>query len=174
MRNLAALKFPARLILGAVFVSSSLAFAATTAPAPGIYAVSTYVLSANATNGGACGTPQGYYLESHFYYPGPAQNGAVERHSINGPAGGEIQELDFPTTPGANVTAWAGDYTSITYPGGATGTGTFSTALTFVDADSFLATTTYVYPVGTNSVCTTVFQNTYIRTGKLPFRKPSE
>jgi hypothetical protein len=174
MRTSASLKFLAGLLPIAVLTASRFAVAAAP-PAPGVYAVSSYVVSANATNGGLCGAPQGYYLESHFYYPGPSRNGAVERHSLNGPAGNQIQELDFPTTPAANLTAWSGDYTATTYPGGSPAlTATFSTALTFVDADSFLATTTYVYAVGTNSICTTVFQNTYIRTGKIPHRKPSE
>jgi hypothetical protein len=148
--------------------------ASTATPAPGIYAVSSYVVSANATNGGACGAPQGYYLDSHSYYPGPSQNGAVERHSINGPQASQIQELDFPLTPAASLDNWSGQYTSTTYPGGSPQTGTFSTTLTFIDANSFLALTTYIYAAGANSTCTTVFQNTYIRTGSLRHKKSAE
>jgi hypothetical protein len=136
------------------------------APAMGTYSVSSYVVSAAATNGGSCGAQQGDYLASYYYYPGPARTGAVERHSINGAQGNFIQELDFPATPAAKVDTWSGDYKSSRLPGGTPGGGTFSTTFTFVDAKSFLAVTTYVYPVGDDSVCTTVFQNTYIVTGK--------
>jgi hypothetical protein len=143
------------------------AFGAT-APGLGIYVVSSYVVSATATNGGTCGAPQGDYLTSYFYYPGPAKTGAVERHSINGPEGSFIQELDFPVTPEANVDTWSGDYRGTRFPGGVPEKATFSTTLTFVDTNSFLGITTYIYSAGQDSVCTTVFQNTYIRTGQKP------
>jgi hypothetical protein len=141
---------------------------AATPPAAGIYSVSSYVVSATATNGGTCGAPQGYYLTSYFYYPGPGKTGAVERHSINGPEGNFIQELRFPVTPDANVETWSGRYRGTRFPGGFIEHATFSTTFTFVDANSFLGTTTYTYAVGADSTCTTVFQNTYIRTGANP------
>jgi hypothetical protein len=138
---------------------------AATPPAVGIYSVSSYVVSATATNGGTCGAPQGNYLASYFYYPGPAKTGAVERHSINGPDGNFIQELYFPTTPDADVNTWSGTYRGTRFPGGLVQSATFSTTFAFVDSNSFLGTTTYNYAVGPDSICTTVFQNTYIRTG---------
>jgi hypothetical protein len=163
--------FSGRFFVGFVALSA-LAFprlaAGAKAPGVGIYSVSSYVVSATATNGGTCGVPQGYYLASYFYYPGPAKTGAVERHSINGPDGNFIQELYFPTTPDANATTWSGTYHGTRFPGGITQRATFSTTLTFVDANSFLGTTTYNYAVGPDSICTTVFQNTYIRTGTKP------
>ncbi len=139
---------------------------ASTPPITGIYSVSSYVASAVATNGGTCGAPAGAYLSSYFYYPGPSKTGAVERHSINGSQGNFIQELDFPETPATKVDTWSGDYTANRLPGGSPESATFSTTFTFIDGNSFLATTTYNYSVGQDSVCTTVFQNTYIRTGK--------
>lgn len=146
-----------------VAVLATPVFAATqTTPGVGIYSVSSYVVSATA----ACGTAQGTYLSSYFYYPGPAKTGAVERHSINGAEGSFIQELDFPVTPAASVDTWSGDYTGTRFPGGTPQAAKFSTTLTFVDQNSFLATTTYRYPAGEDSTCTTVFQNTYILTGK--------
>jgi hypothetical protein len=139
-----------------------------TPPGVGIYTVSSYVVSAVATNGGMCGAQQGDYLSIYFFYPGRAKLGAVERHSINGSQGNFIQELDFPATPQARIETWSGNYRGTRFPGGTPQTGMFSTTFTFVDADSFLGTTTYAYAVGQDSVCTTVFQNTYIRTGKAP------
>jgi hypothetical protein len=165
MTKFASAKLFASLILLAALAIPVMANGATVQPVAGIYSVSSYVVSATATNGGSCGAPQGAYLSSYFYYPGPAKSGAVERHSINGANGNEIQELDFPTTPATGIDTWSGDYTSTIYPSGRKGKWTFSTDWTFVDADSFLATTTYVYSGGTDSVCTTVFQNSYIRTG---------
>jgi hypothetical protein len=151
------------LLFAAVFVPR-IAFATAT-PGAGIYSVSSYVVSASATNGGTCGAPQGYYLSSDFSYPGASKAGAVERHSINGPNGSYIQELDFPETPAAGVKTWSGDYIGRIYPGASSVRGTFSAALTFVDANSFLATITYKYPVSQDSVCTTVFSDTFIRIG---------
>lgn len=156
-----------RFLAGAMLLSSFAvghAFGATS-PVAGIYSVSSYVVSATATNGGSCGAPQGYYLASYFYYPGPGKPGAVERHSLNGPDGNFIQELYFPATPEADVDAWSGHYRGTRFPGGTIEHATFSTTFTFVDEDSFLGTTTYTYAVGPDSACTTVFQNTYIRTG---------
>ena len=165
MKNPIAVRFLTGLVSLAALAAPRIALGATP-PSIGIYSVSSYVVSATATNGGTCGAPQGYYLSSYFYYPGPARGGAVERHSINGPQGNFIQELDFPATPEAQVETWSGDYRSARFPGGTLQIGTFSTTFTFVDANSFLGTTTYTYSVGQNSICTTVFQNTYIRTGK--------
>ena len=136
-------------------------------PGVGIYSVSSYVVSAVATNGGMCGAQQGDYLTSYFYYPGPAQPGAVERHSINNEYGNAIQELRFPVTPAAGVNTWSGKYRGTRRPGSGSEVATFSTTLTFVDTNSFVGTTTFVYSVGEDSTCTTVFQDTYIRTGKL-------
>jgi hypothetical protein len=138
------------------------------APAIGVYSVSSYVVSAVATNGGTCGAQPGDYLASYFDYPGPAQLGAVERHSINNQYGSAIQELRFPVTPPAGVTTWSGKYRGNRRPGSGSEVATFSTTFTFVDTKSFVGTTTYVYSVGSDSICTTVFQNTYIRTGDLP------
>jgi hypothetical protein len=166
------LKLTSTRLFAAVFSLSVLAAphiaVAATPPAVGIYSVSSYVVSATATNGGTCGAPQGYYLASYFYYPGPAKMGAVERHSINGPDGNFIQELSFPMTPDANVNTWSGTYHGTRFPGGTPQRATFSTTFIFVDANSFLGTTTYNYAVGPDSICTTVFQNTYIRTGTKP------
>jgi hypothetical protein len=158
-------RFLAGVALVAVFAAPQIAFGAA-APSAGIYSVSSYVVSAVATNGGECGAPQGDYLASYFYYPGPARDGAVERHSINGQNGNWIQELHFPPTPAEGVTAWSGTYRGTRRPGKGSETATFSTTFTFVDVNSFVGTTTYIYAVGQNSTCTTVFQNTYIRTGK--------
>jgi len=166
MQELISVKFLAVVVLLAAVAAPRIAIGATP-PGVGIYSVSSYVISATATNGGTCGAPQGSYLSSYFYYPGPARMGAVERHSINGPLGNFVQELDFPATPEAAGDTWSGGYRSTRFPGGAPQSGTFSTTFTLVDANSFLGTTTYTYPVGQNSTCTTVFQNTYIRTGKL-------
>jgi hypothetical protein len=166
MRILISGQLLATLVILTVATASLPAVAAVNNPVMGVYGVSSYVVSATATNGGACGAPQGSYLSSYFYYPGPAKSGAVERHSINGSKGGYIQELDFPATPAAGVGTWSGNYTATLFPGGTPETSQFSSQLTFIDANSFLATTTYTYAVGQNSVCTTVFQNTYIRTGK--------
>ncbi|MGA8068329.1 MAG: hypothetical protein WCA47_13450 [Terriglobales bacterium] len=167
MKNLTSHKCLALVSVFAALAVPNLASAATAAtPIAGIYGVSSYVVSANATNGGTCGAQPGTYLSSYFYYPGPAKTGAVERHSINGSQGSFIQELDFPETPATKIDTWSGDYTSTRFSGGTPETGTFSTIFTFVDVNSFLATTTYNYSVGQNSVCTTVFQNTYIRSGK--------
>src|ERR1700678_3064960 len=55
------------------------------------------------------------------------------------------------------IDTWSGDYTSTIYPSGRKGKWTFSTDWTFVEADSFLATTTYVSSGGTDSVCPTEF-----------------
>jgi len=164
MREITSLKLLAALACGLLI--PQFAAAATTQPSTGIYSVSSYVVSAVATNGGSCGAPAAAYLSSYFSYPGPAKTGAVERHSINESGRSQIQELDFPETPAKNVDTWSGEYTSTFYPGGTPQTSTFSSDWTFIDADTFLATTTYIYSVGTNSTCTTVFQNTYIRTGK--------
>jgi hypothetical protein len=142
------------------------AFAAD-APGVGIYSVSSYVVSAVATNGGTCGAQQGDYLASYFYYPGPAQPGAVESHSINNQNGNVIQELRFPVTPAAGVNTWSGKYRGTRRPGSGSEVARFSTTFTFVDKNSFVGTTTYVYSLGENSTCTTVFQDTYIRTGNL-------
>jgi hypothetical protein len=150
----------------AILALPHVAFGAS-APDAGIYSVSSYVVSAVATNGGTCGAQQGDYLASYFYYPGPAQPGAVERHSINNQYGNAIQELRFPVTPAAGVTTWSGKYRGKRRPGSGSEVATFSTTFTFVDSHSFVGTTTYVYSVGEDSVCTTVFQNTYIRTGNL-------
>jgi hypothetical protein len=165
-------RFLAGLVLVSALVAPPIAMGATP-PAVGIYSVSSYVVSANATNGGTCGAPQGYYLASYFYYPGPAKTGAVERHSINGPQGNYIQELYFPATPEPNVDTWSGHYRGTRFPGGVFEHATFSTTFTFVDANSFLGTTTYTYAVGQDSTCTTVFQNTYIRTGTKQEHKSS-
>jgi hypothetical protein len=158
----------------AAFAQPQNAMGATTAPGVGIYSVSTYVASAIATNGGNCGAPRGDYLSSYFYYPGPARMGATERHSINGSQGNFIQELEFPATPAANTITWSGSYTSIRYPSEVSSSGTFSTVFTFIDNNSFLATTTYMYSGGSNSTCTTVFQNTYIRVGDIPRNHAAE
>ena len=165
MQSFTSVKLLAILVSLAALAAPHIAIAATV-PVAGVYSVATYVVSATATNGGTCGAPAGNYLSSYFYYPGPAKKGAVERHSINGPLGNFIQETDFPLTPEAGVNTWAGDYSSIFFPAGTTGSGTFTTTFTFIDADSFLGTTTYTYAVGQNGTCTTVFQNTYILTGK--------
>jgi hypothetical protein len=156
------------LVVGVVFLLLAIPqiASASTTPIAGIYSVSSYVVSATATNGGTCGAPAGAYLSSYFYYPGPSKTGAVERHSINGAQGNFIQELDFPETPASKVDTWSGDYTGTRLPGGTPENATFSTTFTFIDGNSFLATTTYNYAVAQDSVCTTVFQNTYIRTGK--------
>jgi hypothetical protein len=172
MLKLASVELFAGVISLASFAVPQIAVGAT-APGVGIYVVSSYVVSAVATNGGMCGAPQGDYLSSYFFYPGRAKPGAMERHSINGPQGNFIQELDFPATPQANLETWSGDYRGTRFPGGTPQTGTFSTTFTFVDANSFLGTTTYTYAVGQDSVCTTVFQNTYIRTGKSPQQRES-
>lgn len=140
---------------------------ASNGPREGVYSVSSYVVSAVATNGGSCGASQGDYLSSYFYYPGPGKYGAVERHSINGPNGSYIQELHFPLTPASGMETWSGRYRSALFPGGTSQFSTFATTFTFVDEDSFLGTTTYTYAVGGDGVCNTVFQNTYIRTGSL-------
>jgi hypothetical protein len=160
-----------KFVVGVVWVAAILgiphaAFGAA-APSVGIYSVSSYVVSAVATNGGTCGAQQGDYLASYFYYPGPAQPGAVERHSINNQYGNFIQELHFPVTPASGVTTWSGKYRGTRRPGSGSEMAGFSTTFTFVDAHSFVGTTTYVYSVGEDSICTTVFQNTYIRTGNL-------
>ena len=170
MQALTLAKVLAILVSIAALAVPQIAIAAT-APVAGVYSVATYVVSATATNGGMCGAPAGDYLSSYFYYPGPAKKGAVERHSINGPLGNIIQETDFPLTPEAGANTWAGDYSSVFFPAGTTGSGTFTTTFTFIDGDSFLGTTTYTYPVGQNGTCTTVFQNTYLRTGKAPQHK---
>ena len=156
------------LVVGVVFLLLAIPqiASASTTPIAGIYSVSSYVVSATATNGGTCGAPACAYLSSYFYYPGPSKTGAVERHSINGAQGNFIQELDFPETPASKVDTWSGDYTGTRLPGGTPENATFSTTFTFIDGNSFLATTTYNYAVAQDSVCTTVFQNTYIRTGK--------
>ena len=156
------------LVVGVVFLLLAIPqiASASTTPIAGIYSVSSYVVSDTATNGGTCGAPAGAYLSSYFYYPGPYKTGAVERHSINGAQGNFIQELDFPETPASKVDTWSGDYTGTRLPGGTPENATFSTTFTFIDGNSFLATTTYNYAVAQDSVCTTVFQNTYIRTGK--------
>jgi hypothetical protein len=172
MQKLISLKFLAGVVSLAAVAAPRIAIGATP-PGVGIYSVSSYVISATATNGGTCGAPQGDYLSSYFYYPGPARMGAVERHSINGPQGNYVQELDFPATPEAAGDTWSGDYRSTRFPGGTPQSGTFSTTFTFVDANSFLGTTTYTYSVGQDSTCTTVFQNTYIRTGKSPQHRRS-
>jgi hypothetical protein len=138
----------------------------TTVPTIGTYSVSSYVVSATATNGGMCGAAEGSYLASFFYYPGPARAGALERHSINGSQGNFVQELEFPTTPELKVRKWSGSYTGVRFPGGTPQSGEFATTFTFVDADSFVGSTTYTYSVAADSTCTTVFQNTYIRTGR--------
>ena len=117
-------------------------------------------MSAVASSGGSCGAPQGVYLSSYFYYPGPGKHGAVERHSVNGANGNFIQELRFPVTPVAGIGTWSGKYRSARFPGGEWEVSTFSTTFTLVDKNSFLGTTTYTYAVGDDSVCTTVFQNT--------------
>jgi hypothetical protein len=160
MSNLTSVKVIVGVIAVAVLATPLLA-EKQTSPSVGIYSVSSYVVSATA----ACGTEQGSYLSSYFSYPGPAKTGAVERHSIHGAEGSFIQELDFPTTPAANDT-WSGNYSGTRFPGGTPQTAKFSTTFTFVDQNSFLATTSYVYPAGEDSTCTTVFQNTYILTGK--------
>jgi hypothetical protein len=174
MLKLISVKFVAGVFTVAALAVPRIALG-TTGPGAGIYSVSVYVVSATATNGGTCGAAQGDYLASYFYYPGPEKTGAVERHSINGSEGNFIQELDFPATPADGVNTWSGEYRGRRFPGQGTETATFSTTFTFVDTNSFLGTTTYMYSVGEDSICTTVFQNTYIRTGKLPqHRKPSE
>jgi hypothetical protein len=160
------LKFLAGVVCISIVALSHAGFAAE-GPSVGIYSVSSYVVSAVATNGGTCGAQAGDYLASYFYYPGPSQPGAVERHSINGQYGNVIQELHFPTTPGAGMSTWSGKYRGTRRPGTGFEVATFSTSFTFVDANSFVATITYVYSVGEESTCTTVFQNTYIRTGDL-------
>jgi hypothetical protein len=172
MLKLISVKFLAGVVCLAALATPRIAIGETV-PGVGIYSVSSYVVSATATNGGTCGAQQGYYLSSYFYYPGPARMGAVERHSINGPQGNFIQELHFPATPEAKGNTWSGDYRGTRFPGGTPQRGTFSTTFTFVDVNSFLGTTTYAYPVGQDSTCTTVFQNTYIRTGKLPQHRGS-
>jgi hypothetical protein len=159
-------KFLAAVAWVAILALPHVAFGAV-APGVGIYSVSSYVVSAVATNGGTCGAQQGDYLASYFYYPGPAQPGAVERHSINNQYGNVIQELRFPVTPAAGVNTWSGKYRGTRRPGSGSEVAMFSTTFTFVDANSFVGTTTYVYSVGEDSTCTTVFQNTYIRTGNL-------
>jgi hypothetical protein len=159
-------KFLAAVAWVGILALPHVAFGAV-APGVGIYSVSSYVVSAVATNGGTCGAQQGDYLASYFYYPGPAQSGAVERHSINNQYGNVIQELHFPVTPAAGVNTWSGKYRSTRRPGTGSEVAMFSTTFTFVDANSFVGTTTYVYSVGEDSTCTTVFQNTYIRTGNL-------
>jgi hypothetical protein len=160
-----------KLVAGVVWVATlalpPIAFGAS-APGAGIYSVSSYVVSALATNGETCGAQQGDYLASYFYYPGPSQPGAVERHSINGQYGNFVQELHFPITPPAGVTTWSGKYRGTRRPGSGSEVATFSTTFTFVNTNSFVGTTTYVYSVGEDATCTTVFQNTYIRTGDLP------
>jgi hypothetical protein len=174
MLKLISVKFFVGLFTLAALAVPQIAFG-TTQPGIGIYSVSSYVVSATATNGGTCGAAPGDYLASYFYYPGPERTGAVERHSINGPEGNFIQELDFPATPAARVDTWSGEYRGRRFPGTGKETATFSTTFMFVDTNSFLGTTTYMYSVGEESICTTVFQNTYIRTGKLPQHKePSE
>jgi hypothetical protein len=165
MQNIS-FKLLAGVVLVALFVHPHVAFGAA-APSVGIYGVSSYVVSAVATNGGTCGAQAGDYLASYFYYPGPSQPGAVERHSINNQYGNVIQELRFPVTPAAGVNTWSGKYRGTRRPGSGSEVATFSTTFTFVDAKSFVGTTTYVYSVGENSTCTTVFQDTYIRTGNL-------
>ena len=162
-------KFLASVVWVVILALPHVAFGAA-APGVGIYSVSSYVVSAVATNGGTCGAPQGDYLASYFYYPGPAQPGAVERHSINNQFGNVIQELRFPVTPAAGVNTWSGKYRGTRRPGSGSEVAMFSTTFTFVDANSFVGTTTYVYAVGEDSFCTTVFQNTYIRTGNLSQR----
>jgi len=159
-------KFLAAVAWVGILALPHVAFGAV-APGVGIYSVSSYVVSAVATNGGTCGAQQGDYLASYFYYPGPAQSGAVERHSINNQYGNVIQELRFPVTPAAGVNTWSGKYRGTRRPGSGSEVAMFSTTFTFVDANSFVGTTTYVYSVGEDSTCTTVFQNTYIRTGNL-------
>jgi hypothetical protein len=160
------LKFLAGVTSGIIFVLPRLAFGAA-GPSVGIYSVSSYVVSAVATNGGTCGAQAGDYLASYFYYPGPSEPGAVERHSINNQYGSVVQELRFPVTPAAGVNTWSGKYRGTRRPGSGFEVATFSTTFSFVDANSFVGTTTYVYSVGEDSTCTTVFQNTYIRTGNL-------
>jgi hypothetical protein len=131
------------------------------APEPGIYSVQSYVVSATEN----CGAQAGDYLTSYFYYPGPDKPGAVERHSVNGPYNFFVQRLEFPVTPPLNVTSWSGTYTGRRFPGEGSITASFVTTFTFADEQSFLATTTYIYPIG-NGTCLTVFQNSYLRTGK--------
>ncbi|MGB6384089.1 MAG: hypothetical protein WBD25_11345 [Terriglobales bacterium] len=167
MLKLTSVKFLAGVVLVAALAAPRIAVGAT-GPGVGIYVVSSYVVSATATNGGTCGAVPGDYLASYFYYPGPAKTGAVERHSINGSEGNVIQELDFPVTPAAGVDTWSGEYHGRRRPGSGSETATFSTTFAFVDTNSFVGTTTYMYSVGQDSICTTVFQDTYIRTGKLP------
>ena len=170
MLKLISVKFLVGVVLVAALAAPRIAIGAT-GPGVGIYNVSSYVMSATATNGGTCGAAPGDYLASYFYYPGPGKTGAVERHSINGSEGNVIQELDFPVTPAAGVDTWSGEYHGRRRPGSGSETATFSTTFTFVDTNSFVGTTTYMYSVGPDSICTTVFQDTYIRTGKLPAHK---
>jgi hypothetical protein len=172
MLKLISVRFLAGVILVSALAAPRSAVGAT-GPGVGIYDVSSYVVSATATNGGTCGAAPGDYLASYFYYPGPGKTGAVERHSINGSRGNFIQELDFPVTPAAGVDTWSGEYRGHRFPESGSETATFSTTFTFVDTNSFLGTTTYMYAVGEDSICTTVFQDTYIRTGKLPLHKKS-
>ncbi len=116
MLKLISVKFLVGVVLVAALAAPRIAMGAT-GPGIGIYVVSSYVVSATATNGGTCGAAPGDYLTSYFYYPGPAKTGAVERHSINGSEENVIQELDFPVTPAAGVDTWSGRISGTTPTG---------------------------------------------------------
>jgi hypothetical protein len=70
-------------------------------------------------------------------------------------------------TPAAKASAWSGNLAATTEPSGATGQGSFSYALTYVDKNSWIASGTEIKPgLNATGTCTYSVVNELVRTGK--------
>lgn len=138
----------------ALLAAPGVAQAATLAT--GDYLVYSYYQSTSATGGGTCLFPTGTTLSSVFYYPGAAKPGATAHTLINAATAQYVLVVKFPTTPASGVTHSSGKVTESFQPGGASITGTLSSNITVIDATSYTATTTYVFPGDGGGTCTSV------------------